>query len=258
MTVRAVRRRTRPRRCRRRRWPGPAIGAWSSSMGRAAYVAAVHEPAGSRSPRAPSTRRTSAGSCQAQLPRRTPTSSAWPDASPPATPRRTRVCSLPDHGRRGRQRLAGAVPAPRRRPDRVRARSRAPADAGGHGRQGRGRERDDRRPRPQRPRPRVPDRLGDRARPARGRAAPRPGAPRVDGQRASCAPGVGWPELLDATFPPGSVTGAPKSTALRSSTSSSRCRAGAYCGAVGWVDARRRDGRPRRGDPHVLRSRTAC
>ena len=52
--------------------------------------------------------------------------------------------------------------------------------------------------------------------------------------------GVGWPELFAATFPPGSVTGAPKSSALRrSSTSSSRSARGPYCGAVGWVDADR-------------------
>src|SRR5262249_23643076 len=33
--------------------------------------------------------------------------------------------------------------------------------------------------------------------------------------RATLPAGIGWPELFAATFPPGSVTGAPKSTALR-------------------------------------------
>ncbi len=33
--------------------------------------------------------------------------------------------------------------------------------------------------------------------------------------RGELRPGVGWPELLAATFPPGSVTGAPKISALR-------------------------------------------
>ena len=39
---------------------------------------------------------------------------------------------------------------------------------------------------------------------ARGRGAPRARAPRVSTvSRAGCAPGVGWPELIGATFPPG-------------------------------------------------------
>ncbi len=33
--------------------------------------------------------------------------------------------------------------------------------------------------------------------------------------RGRLRPDVGWPELLAATFPPGSVTGAPKSSACR-------------------------------------------
>ncbi|MFB7669613.1 chorismate-binding protein [Kitasatospora sp. NPDC056138] len=51
--------------------------------------------------------------------------------------------------------------------------------------------------------------------------------------------GVGWPELLDATFPPGSVTGAPKSSALRIIDALETAPRGPYCGAVGWVDADR-------------------
>jgi para-aminobenzoate synthetase component 1 len=55
-------------------------------------------------------------------------------------------------------------------------------------------------------------------------------------------PGVGWPELLDATFPPGSVTGAPKLAALAAIRRLEPVPRGPYCGAVGWVDADRRAG----------------
>lgn len=58
--------------------------------------------------------------------------------------------------------------------------------------------------------------------------------------RARLAPGTGWPELFAATFPPGSVTGAPKSSALRIISELEPAPRGPYCGAVGWVDADRR------------------
>ncbi len=48
---------------------------------------------------------------------------------------------------------------------------------------------------------------------------------------------VGWAEVLAATFPPGSVTGAPKSSALRIIDEVETASRGPYCGAVGWVDA---------------------
>ncbi|MGI8684342.1 MAG: chorismate-binding protein [Acidimicrobiales bacterium] len=48
--------------------------------------------------------------------------------------------------------------------------------------------------------------------------------------------GVGWPELVDATFPPGSVTGAPKLAALDVIAKLEPVGRGPYCGAVGWVD----------------------
>jgi para-aminobenzoate synthetase component 1 len=50
-------------------------------------------------------------------------------------------------------------------------------------------------------------------------------------------PGVGWPDILDATFPPGSITGAPKSSACRLIDQLERSPRGPYCGAIGWVDA---------------------
>jgi para-aminobenzoate synthetase component 1 len=54
--------------------------------------------------------------------------------------------------------------------------------------------------------------------------------------------GVGWPELLAATFPPGSVTGAPKLAALDFIGRLEPVPRGVYCGAIGWVDADRREG----------------
>ena len=48
---------------------------------------------------------------------------------------------------------------------------------------------------------------------------------------------VGWSELLAASFPPGSVTGAPKSSALSVIDQVEPASRGPYCGAVGWVDA---------------------
>ncbi|QFG20303.1 chorismate-binding protein [Actinomadura sp. WMMB 499] len=53
---------------------------------------------------------------------------------------------------------------------------------------------------------------------------------------------AGWPELLAATFPPGSVTGAPKSSALTLLEELEPVPRGPYCGAIGWVDADARRG----------------
>ncbi|MEY2248325.1 chorismate-binding protein [Streptomyces sp. BF23-18] len=53
---------------------------------------------------------------------------------------------------------------------------------------------------------------------------------------------VGWPALLAAAFPPGSVTGAPKSSALRIIEELETAPRGPYCGGVGWVDADRGTG----------------
>ncbi|MDQ4068621.1 MAG: anthranilate synthase component I family protein [Actinomycetota bacterium] len=54
--------------------------------------------------------------------------------------------------------------------------------------------------------------------------------------RGRLRPGVGWVELLAATFPPGSVTGAPKLAALDVIRHLEPVSRGVYCGAVGWVD----------------------
>jgi para-aminobenzoate synthetase component 1 len=55
-------------------------------------------------------------------------------------------------------------------------------------------------------------------------------------------PGCGWAAAIDATFPPGSVTGAPKLAALDQIAALEPVPRGVYCGAVGWVDADRRQG----------------
>ncbi|MFE7275178.1 chorismate-binding protein [Streptomyces sp. NPDC057623] len=61
--------------------------------------------------------------------------------------------------------------------------------------------------------------------------------------RGELAEGAAWPELLAGTFPPGSVTGAPKSSALRIIAALENAPRGPYCGGVGWVDADRGTGR---------------
>ncbi|MZD05727.1 anthranilate synthase component I family protein [Streptomyces sp. SID5785] len=60
--------------------------------------------------------------------------------------------------------------------------------------------------------------------------------------RGELPAGAGWTELLDAAFPPGSVTGAPKSSALRIIEQLETAPRGPYCGGIGWVDADRATG----------------
>lgn len=45
-----------------------------------------------------------------------------------------------------------------------------------------------------------------------------------------------WADLLTATFPPGSVSGAPKSSALRIIAELETAPRGPYCGLVGWAE----------------------
>ncbi len=45
-----------------------------------------------------------------------------------------------------------------------------------------------------------------------------------------------WQEILDATFPPGSVSGAPKVSALEVIDELEPCTRQWYCGAFGWID----------------------
>ncbi|MEH0532265.1 chorismate-binding protein [Streptomyces stelliscabiei] len=60
--------------------------------------------------------------------------------------------------------------------------------------------------------------------------------------RGELRDGAGWPELLAAAFPPGSVTGAPKSSALRIIDALETAPRGPYTGGIGWVDADRGTG----------------
>ena len=60
--------------------------------------------------------------------------------------------------------------------------------------------------------------------------------------RGELAPETGWAELFAAAFPPGSVTGAPKSSALRVIGELETAPRGPYCGGIGWVDADRGTG----------------
>jgi para-aminobenzoate synthetase component 1 len=55
-------------------------------------------------------------------------------------------------------------------------------------------------------------------------------------------PGLGWADAIAATFPPGSVTGAPKLAALEHIAVLEPVPRGVYCGAIGWVDADRAEG----------------
>ncbi|MGI9578016.1 MAG: anthranilate synthase component I family protein [Microthrixaceae bacterium] len=50
-------------------------------------------------------------------------------------------------------------------------------------------------------------------------------------------PGLGWADAIGATFPPGSVTGAPKIAAMDSIARLEPEPRGVYCGAIGWVDS---------------------
>jgi para-aminobenzoate synthetase component 1 len=54
--------------------------------------------------------------------------------------------------------------------------------------------------------------------------------------------GMGWADAVGATFPPGSVTGAPKIAALSVIDELEAASRGPYCGAVGWVDADSKEG----------------
>lgn len=49
-------------------------------------------------------------------------------------------------------------------------------------------------------------------------------------------PGTRWDDVVASTFPPGSVSGAPKHTALQAIADLEPVPRGPYCGAVGWVD----------------------
>jgi len=47
---------------------------------------------------------------------------------------------------------------------------------------------------------------------------------------------ITWTEIFDATFPPGSVSGAPKISALNLIKKYEKSARGPYCGAIGWIN----------------------
>ncbi|GAA3706744.1 chorismate-binding protein [Streptomyces tremellae] len=61
----------------------------------------------------------------------------------------------------------------------------------------------------------------------------------VSSVRGVLGPRSGWAELLAAAFPPGSVTGAPKESALGIIRALETVPRGPYCGGIGWIDADR-------------------
>ena len=145
--------------------------------------------------------------------------------------------------------LAGAVPVGRRprassRPTRSRARARAGATPrrgpgarprAARERQGPRRERDDRRRPAQRPRPCLPP--GECPRPAAlpARADGRRPAPRLDRDRQSSRRAATPSTCSAASFPGGSITGAPKIRAMEILEELEPVRRGPYTGALGWI-----------------------
>lgn len=55
--------------------------------------------------------------------------------------------------------------------------------------------------------------------------------------RGTLTPGAAWSEVLAALSPAGSISGAPKLSALRLISQLEPVERGPYCGAIGWVDA---------------------
>jgi para-aminobenzoate synthetase component 1 len=60
--------------------------------------------------------------------------------------------------------------------------------------------------------------------------------------RARLRDDVGPGDLVRATFPPASVTGAPKPRVLQAIEDIEPVRRGVYCGAIGWIDTERDEG----------------
>jgi para-aminobenzoate synthetase component I len=63
----------------------------------------------------------------------------------------------------------------------------------------------------------------------------------VSSVRGTLRPDVGPAELLRATFPAASITGAPKPRVLQAIEDLEPVRRGIYCGAIGWLDTDRGD-----------------
>lgn len=61
----------------------------------------------------------------------------------------------------------------------------------------------------------------------------------VSDVRGTLKAAVTWEEIFQATFPAGSITGAPKSTAIKAIAALESQPRGPYCGAIGWVHGER-------------------
>jgi para-aminobenzoate synthetase component 1 len=61
----------------------------------------------------------------------------------------------------------------------------------------------------------------------------------VSDVRGTLKVGVKWPEIIQALTPAGSVSGAPKSSALETISANEKSKRGVYCGAIGWVEGER-------------------
>jgi para-aminobenzoate synthetase component 1 len=61
----------------------------------------------------------------------------------------------------------------------------------------------------------------------------------VSDVQADVRDGATWAEILAATIPPGSVSGAPKSSAISIITKHEPTPRGPYCGAIGWIQGDR-------------------
>jgi para-aminobenzoate synthetase component I len=61
----------------------------------------------------------------------------------------------------------------------------------------------------------------------------------VSDVEATMKPNTTWAQIFDVTFPPGSVTGAPKLSALELIKKHELSPRGPYCGAIGWVEGDR-------------------
>ena len=189
-------------------------------------------PASTPSQRARCTRPVCARSSSVTSAVRQSTSSPRPWRAPRLPVRR----SSPGLGR-GRVALTRTVPAARWRRGRLEPHQGHAADRRGtfgaaRIGQGRRREHHDRRPGPQRPRPRRGHRKRHRARTAGG--APAPGVWHlVSTVSARVDTAVPIAAVLDATFPPASVTGTPKRRARELLAGWEPVRRGIYCGTVG-------------------------
>ncbi len=61
----------------------------------------------------------------------------------------------------------------------------------------------------------------------------------VSDVRGTLRAGVKWREIFDALTPAGSVSGAPKSSALRIISEHESAPRGVYCGVIGWIEGER-------------------